>query len=168
MVLSDLPIASITEDGKITVLRHVFFKCTLCGDCCRLNNIPATDRDMVRMLDAGIPVDQIVEELSPVLIASKNLEKGFVKAYLLRRKPFVNECAFLGEDGLCKVHLIKPIACQLYPFSVRRAENGYIATIHPKNVCRFIELDVEENRSTTKVIVEELLAKLFEEIDTTE
>ncbi|MCE7741010.1 MAG: hypothetical protein GOP50_01005, partial [Candidatus Heimdallarchaeota archaeon] len=56
--MSNVPIASIDENGNITVLRHIYFKCTMCTDCCRLNNIPATDRDMVRIMDAGIPVDQ--------------------------------------------------------------------------------------------------------------
>jgi Fe-S-cluster containining protein len=160
--MSDIPIASVDENGNITILRHVFFECTICTDCCRLNNIPATEKDMVRLMEAGIPVDQAVEEMSPVLIASRNLEKGFVKAYLLRKKPFVNECAFLLEDGLCKVHLVKPLACQLYPFSVRKDDEMLLATVHPKNVCRFIELDVEEERSRTLAIVEELLAKLFD------
>jgi len=160
--MSDVPIASIDENGNVTVLRYIYFKCTQCTDCCRLNNIPATDKDMVRILDAGIPVDQAVEEMSPVLIASKNLEKGFVKAYILRKKPFVNECAFLLEDGLCKIHPVKPIACQLYPFSIRKDGERLIAAVHPKNVCRFIELDVEENRSNTIEIVENILAELFE------
>ena len=160
--MSNVPIASIDEMGKITILRHIYFKCTICTDCCRLNNIPATDRDMVRIMDAGIAVDQAVEKMSPVLIASKNLEKGFVKAYILRRKPFVNECAFLEESGLCKIHLFKPLACDLYPFSVRKSDNGLIAAVHPKNVCRFIELDVDENKSNTLEIVEDLLAKLFD------
>ncbi len=160
--MNNVPIASIDENGKVTILRHIYFKCTLCSDCCRLNNIPATDRDMVRILDAGIAVGQAVEEMSPVLIASKDLEKGLVKAYILRKKPFVNECAFLEESGLCKIHLFKPIACDLYPFSVRKNDNCLLATVHPKNVCRFIELDVEKNRSNTLEIVEDLLAKLFD------
>lgn len=163
MDMSNVPFAKIDEHGIITILRHIYFKCTMCTDCCKLNNIPATDRDMDRLMQAGIPIDQAIEEMSPVLIASKDLEKGFVKAYILRKKPFVNECAFLMADGLCKVHLVKPIACRLYPFSIRKDDdNGYLATVHPKNVCRFIELDVDENRSNTLAIVEDLLAILFE------
>ena len=160
--MSDTPIARVDENGKITILRHVFFECTQCTDCCKLNNIPATEKDMLKLMDAGIPIDQAVEEMSPVLIASKNLEKGFVKAYILRKKPFVNECAFLLEDGLCKIHPVKPTACILYPFSIRKDEDCLLATIHPKNVCRFIELDVEENRSKTLEIVKGLLAQLFD------
>ena len=162
MDMSNIPIAKIDEYGNITILRNVYFKCTLCTDCCKLNNIPATDRDMDRLMEAGIPIDQAVEVMSPVLIASKNLEKGFVKAYILRKKPFVNECAFLMEDGLCRIHLVKPIACQLYPFSLRKDDEGFIAAVHPKNVCRFIELDVDENKSNTEAIVKDLLAKLFD------
>jgi len=162
LVVSNIPIAKIDEYGNITVLRHIYFKCTRCTDCCKLNNIPATEEDLDRLMDAGIPIDQAVEEMSPVLIASKDLNKGLIKAYILRKKPFVNECAFLLADGLCKIHSIKPIACQLYPFSVRKQGEKLVAFIHPQNVCRFIELDVDENKSNTLQIVEDLLAKLFE------
>ncbi len=164
--MSNIPIASIDENSNIKVLKHIYFECTQCTDCCRLNNIPATEKDMVALMEAGIPIDQAVEEMSPILIASKNLEKGFVKAYLLRKKPFVNECAFLLEDGLCRIHHVKPTACYLYPFSIRKDDDKLLATIHPKNVCRFIELDVGEERSNTLEIVESLLAKLFDNDDT--
>ena len=71
MDISSTPIASISDEGKIEILRHISFVCTSCTACCKLNNIPITENDIERMLDNGIEVGQAVEELSPVLIASK-------------------------------------------------------------------------------------------------
>ena len=162
MDLSGTVLATIDESGKIEVVRHFFFECICCTDCCSLNNVPLTERDIDRLMDNGIELDQAFEEMSPVLIASKDLEKGFIKAYIMRKKPFVNECVFLEEKGLCRIHQFKPIACRLYPFSIRKTDEGYEAIVHPKNVCNFIELDVKEERSNTIEIVEKLMNTLFE------
>ena len=162
MDISGTIIATVNEHGEIDVVRHIYFKCTSCTECCKLNNIPVTEPDIRLMQDNGIEIDQMLEELSPVLIANRNLEKkGCIKAYILRKKPFVNECVFLDEEGLCKVHKFKPLTCQLYPFSVKKNENKLYVIVHPKNICEFIELDVEESRSNTIEITEELLATLF-------
>jgi Fe-S-cluster containining protein len=160
MDISNTPIANINEDGTIDVLLDIHFECTFCTDCCKLNNIPATEEDILKMMDNGIEVDQAVEELSPVLIPSKKIENGLIKAYILRKKPFVNECALLNEKGLCKVHEFKPLACQLYPFSIQRKDVGYEVIIHPKCVCNFIIIDVRKEESNTVQIVEELMSAL--------
>jgi len=160
MDISSTPIAKISDDGEIEVVKHISFVCTSCAACCKLNNIPITESDFERMLENGIEIGQAVEELSPVLIASKDLNKGLIKAYILRKKPFVNECAFLDELNLCKVHEFKPSACQLYPFSIRKDDEGYVAIIHPNCVCDYIKLDVPEDVSQTAEIVKDLMAIL--------
>jgi Fe-S-cluster containining protein len=157
MDYSGLPIAKVNEAGDITILKHIHFRCTGCADCCRLNNIPVTEKDVQRSLDNGIEVDQSLESLSPVLISSTNVKGGFIKAYILRKKPFVKECAFLDENALCKIHSFKPLACQLYPFAVRKSDEGFIAIIHPDTVCTFIEIDVKEEESNTIEIVQDLI-----------
>ncbi len=160
MDISNTPIANINEDGSIDVLLNIYFKCTSCTACCRLNNIPATEQDILNMMENGIEIDQAVKELSPVLIPSKNVENGLIKAYILRQKPFVKECAFLDEKNLCKVHGFKPLACQLYPFSIRKKESGYQIIIHPDCVCNYIKIDVNEDESNTIQIVENLMSAL--------
>ena len=157
MDISSTLIAIINEDRSIEVVKHISFECTNCTACCKLNNIPITENDIERIVDNGIEVGQAVEELSPVLIASKDLDKGLIKAYILRKKPFVNECAFLNEHNLCNIHDFKPAACQLYPFSIRKDGDSYEAIIHPNCVCDFIELDVPEEESQTVEIVQDLL-----------
>jgi len=156
MDISNTPIANVKEDGSIEVLRHIQFECNNCTACCKLNNIPITEKDVIRMMENGIEADQAVEDFSPILIASKNLDNGLIKAYMLRKKPFVKECAFLDENNLCKIHGFKPLACQLYPFSVRRTKDGFQAIIHPDCVCETIYLDVNKEDSNTEEIVKEL------------
>ena len=95
------------------------------------------------MLDNEIEVDQSLESLSPVLIPSSNVKGGFIKAYILK-----------------KIHSFKPLACQLYPFAVRKSEEGFIALIHPDTVCKFIETDVKEDDSNTVEIVKGLISLL--------
>lgn len=160
MEISNTPIANINIDGSIEVLRNIFFECNHCTECCKLNNIPATEEDIIKMVENGVEVDQAVEELSPILIPCPNVENGVTKAYILRKKPFVNECAFLNENNLCKIHEFKPLTCQLYPFSIRKKSEGYKAIIHPDCVCECIKLDVPEEESNTLQIVEELLSLL--------
>ncbi|MCK4972084.1 MAG: YkgJ family cysteine cluster protein [Candidatus Heimdallarchaeota archaeon] len=160
MDYSGKPIAEVNEAGEITILKHIHFICKGCADCCRLNNIPVTEKDVQRLLDNGIEVDQSLESLSPVLIPSTNVKGGFIKAYIFKRKPFVKECAFLDENLLCKIHSFKPLACQLYPFAVRKTDEGFIAIIHPDTVCKFIDVDVKEEESNTSEIVQNLISLL--------
>ncbi|NPD88508.1 MAG: YkgJ family cysteine cluster protein [Asgard group archaeon] len=160
MDISNTPIANINKDGTIDVLLDIYFECTFCTDCCKLNNIPATEQDILNMMDNGIEIDQAIEVLSPILIPSKNLENGLIKAYILRKKPFVKECAFLDEKGRCKVHEFKPLACQLYPFSIRKRNSFYQVIIHPDCICNFIEINVEEDKTNTLQIVSDLMSTL--------
>ena len=167
MDISGTIIASVNEFEEINVVKHIFFECTCCTKCCQLNNIPVTEPDIRLMQDNGIEIDQMIETMSPVLIANKNLERnGLIKAYILRQKPFVRECAFLEENRLCKVHDFKPLTCQLYPFSVKRNEDKLYVIVHPKNICEHIEIEVEESKSNTSEIAENLLSFLFGEKQT--
>ncbi|MHA1685376.1 MAG: YkgJ family cysteine cluster protein [Candidatus Heimdallarchaeaceae archaeon] len=154
----EICIASVDEKGQITVLRHIYFQCTGCAECCIANRIPVTEKDLLRMQENGIEFDQALEEMSPVLIPSNNVEDSFVKAYILRKKPFVNECVFLDEEKKCKIHEFKPLACRIYPFAVRIRKGKIVVLVHPHSVCKFIHLDVPEEESNTLEIVEYLLS----------
>jgi Fe-S-cluster containining protein len=167
MDISGTKIALVNEFGDIRLVRHIYFECTSCTKCCKLNNIPVTEHDIEQLQEKGIEIDQILGEISPVLIANRNLDhNGLIKAYILRQKPFVRECVFLEETGLCKVHDFKPLTCQLYPFSVKKNENELEIIVHPKNICEYIEINVAEERSNTVEIVENLLTYLFGEKQT--
>lgn len=157
MTNNEIHIASIDRKGQITILRNIFFKCTGCAECCVRNQIPVTEKDLLRMQENGIELDQALDNFSPVLIPSKNIKDSFVKAYILRKKPFVNECVFLDENRRCGIHDFKPLACRTYPFALRLRDDRTIVMIHPNTVCKHIELDVPPEKANTLEIVEYLL-----------
>ncbi len=153
-----LEIARIFLDtNEIEVIRHIHFECTNCGLCCKANRIPLREEDIERLQEQGYELDQLFEEISPVLISSQNIDGNFIKAYILRKKPFSNECIFLDENNMCKVHEFKPLACRIYPFAIRKeTDSTVLVIIHPHSVCPAIEVDVGKDRSNTLQIAQEL------------
>jgi len=159
---SGTKVARIYLNGKVEVLRNIHFSCSSCGLCCRLNRIPVREEDILRFQEHGFELDQLLNDLSPVLIPSKNVEGNFIKAYILRKKPFVNECIFLDDNNHCRVHEFKPLACRLYPFALRREDDEtVIMQIHSKSVCPSVKLDVSEEESNTL----ELAKQMYELFD---
>ena len=158
--LSGLRIAEVLGNGKINIIRHIYFKCTNCAQCCKDNRIPLTEEDLCLIEQNGFEIDQIVEELSPVLIPRGN--KQFIKAYLMKKKPFVNECIFLNEDNTCRIHAFKPLSCKIYPFAFEETEGKVFIIIHPNNVCKYIQLDVKTECANTKEIIQEILENIRE------
>ncbi|MHA1302993.1 MAG: YkgJ family cysteine cluster protein [Candidatus Heimdallarchaeaceae archaeon] len=143
-------IATIYFDGRIEVVREIYFECSSCGLCCKTNRIPVRERDIQRIQEHGYEIDQLFEEISPVFIPSKNAEGSFIKAYILRKKPFVHTCIFLDENNMCEIHEYKPLACRIYPFALRKeGENSVAVIVHPNSICPSIEFDVTKERSNT-------------------
>ena len=158
---SDTIIAKIKDNNKIEVVRDIFFECNNCALCCKINEIPVIEKDITRILDHGFELDQFLKELSPVLIRSHQKKDSFIKAYILKKKPFVKECVFLDENEKCKIHKYKPLSCCIYPFAVRKGDEGLLVIVHPKSVCASIDMDVNKKKSNTKKIVEFLLSLEF-------
>ncbi len=154
-------IAKIKDDNKIEVVRDIFFECNNCALCCKINEIPVIEKDITRILDHGYELDQFLKELSPVLIRSHQKKDSFIKAYFLKKKPFVKECVFLDEDEKCKIHKYKPLSCSIYPFAVRKDDESLLVIVHPKSVCASIDTDVNKEKSNTKKTVENLLSFEF-------
>ncbi|MCK4845356.1 MAG: YkgJ family cysteine cluster protein [Candidatus Heimdallarchaeota archaeon] len=158
---SDTIIAKIKDNNKIEVVRDIFFECNNCALCCKVSEIPVIEKDITRILDHGYELDQFLKELSPVLIRSHQKKDSFIKAYILKKKPFVKECVFLDENERCKIHKYKPLSCSIYPFAVRKGDEGLLVIVHPKSVCASIDMDVNKKKSNTKKIVELLLSLEF-------
>ena len=158
---SDIVIAKIKGNENIEVVNDIFFECNNCAICCKINEVPVTEKDITRILDHGFELDQFLKELSPVLIRSHQKKDSFIKAYFLKKKPFVKECVFLDENQKCKIHKYKPLSCCIYPFAVRKDDESFLVIVHPKSVCVSIDMDVNKKKSNTKKIVENLLSFEF-------
>ena len=129
------------ETGEKKVIQEISFKCHSTTACCRLHTIPLTEEDVLRIEQHGYELFQFLEETSPIIVKSKIRKGNYTKAYILKKKPFTNECVFL-EDNKCKIHDFKPIACRLYPFSIRKSEvneNIVKVIVHPESVCTSVK-----------------------------
>ena len=77
--------------------------CTACGACCRCFPVFASNEDAER--EVSIKTD------------TKHMETHMQsegKAYRLFPLPFLEGCAFLGKDQLCKVYETRPDVCRRF------------------------------------------------------
>jgi len=87
------------------------YSCHGCGNCCRDFTVQLRDEDLAR-LRAQRWEERLGE---PVTVAFRG------STFLRQRED--GACVFLRPDGLCRIHaefglVEKPIACQMFPFSV--------------------------------------------------
>ncbi len=80
------------------------WKCTRCGDCCRLYSVVINFHEWLRIVkNYGV----------------ENTVSGLDRLYIRRRSD--GSCAFLGTGSYacaCSLQSAKPRACQLWPFKV--------------------------------------------------
>ena len=98
------------------------WSCHSCGDCCRtlVGHLTSQER---RRLDE--------QRWEAELGAAPYVRVG--RAWALNKRPD-EACVFLDDDGLCRIHAkhgerAKPLACRIFPFSVRPVEGGWQASL---------------------------------------
>ncbi|MCH8907770.1 MAG: hypothetical protein IH840_11835, partial [Candidatus Heimdallarchaeota archaeon] len=69
--------------GKVTAtnVAQITFSCTSRIECCSNLTIPVTDFDVDRILDHGYELDQIVTELSPIILPIKGTRSMTERVY---------------------------------------------------------------------------------------
>ena len=148
--------------GEITILKHIYFKCTGCALCCIENKIPVTEREIAKIEELeDMDIEYALESLTPILMPQRMKANNYnVKAYIIKQKPFSHECYFLDEEKMCKIHSSKPFACRMYPFVLRPNDDESVKIlIHPESVCKFI-FEAEEEEANTEAIVKEILSEI--------
>ena len=109
------------------------YSCHGCGDCCRDFTVQLTAEDEARL--AAQAWEAVIGE--PVTVRFRG------GVFLRQRED--GACVFLQPDGLCRIHAAlgfeaKPLACQVFPFSLAPGTEGTVAGIN--FACR----SVQENR----------------------
>jgi len=114
-------------------LRHLRFRCTACGNCCRDLRVPLTHADVRRLAEAtGRPASQIVAWLptrevdltgEPGSLVLLDHDGGHV---LMALAQWEGACVFLGTDQRCGVYLARPGNCRVYPFAASFGRRGGI------------------------------------------
>jgi len=79
------------------------YDCENCGACCRCFPIFASETDAVR----EPAIKRETRKLEPHL-ATKD------KAYQMYPLPFLEGCAFLKEDQLCRIYATRPSVCRQF------------------------------------------------------
>ncbi len=121
------------------IINNIHFKCKSIGECCSTLKIPVTEHDINRILENGYDIFQIIEDTSPIILPSKTLTGQTEKVYIMKRKPFTNECTFF-ENNRCKIHDYKPFACKIYPFALEVIDDDSLKIIvHTGKVCKSIK-----------------------------
>ncbi len=127
------------------------WSCHSCGDCCRTLVIHLTDEDRRR-----IDQQKWTEELGAV---------PYVRAgqqWVLNKRDD-GACAFLDENTRCKIHSkygeqAKPLACRIFPFSVRPVPQGWQASLRfaCPSVISSKGKPISQNRAWLAELVKEL------------
>ena len=114
-------------------LRHLGFRCTECGNCCRDLRVPLTTADLRRLVDAtGQPAAELVDWLptahvnltgEPGSLVVLDHAAGHALMALAQRD---GACRFLGGDERCTAYEARPASCRLYPFDPSFGRRGGI------------------------------------------
>ncbi len=98
------------------------WSCHSCGHCCRTLVEHVTNEERRRILDQGWAKDLGVE---PVVRIGRS--------WVLNKRDN-GACVFLDEENRCRIHSrfgadSKPLACRIFPFSVRSSAKGRQASL---------------------------------------
>ena len=86
------------------------FKCRMCGACCRIKDgiVRVSDAEIARIA-AFLGMDEAEFIERETLVAPDR------KSLILKSCPD-GYCAYLTEDNLCRINLVKPEKCRTFPF----------------------------------------------------
>ena len=107
------------------------FRCTDCGNCCKLR-VVVTDMDLARLMaGTGLPPKKIVRFYGPDDIEGKPRGKGWInfsprledRRVMALREQRGGACVFF-KNNRCTVYPHRPVTCRVYPFNLEFDNNG--------------------------------------------
>ncbi len=101
------------------------FECRRCGACCKDRDVPLALDDILRLseflcMDPDCFFSEYCVEMA---IDDDTMALPFLKRY-------GDECQFL-DDNICRVHYVKPLACEYLPSTVFRSLEHMRANMPP-------------------------------------
>lgn len=99
------------RDGGAWFAAGLRFECTACGDCCRREGDVFVSPD-----EAAAIVRYVHGEGATVAAFCGELWTEDYDGTLRIEVGAGETCPFLGTDGRCQVHAVKPAQCRTYPF----------------------------------------------------
>jgi len=123
------------------------FQCKCCGHCCHgsatVSVSPKEEQNIAKFLD----IDLETLRNNFLLKKGKRTEMRIVDGH----------CIFYGDDGLCKIHPVKPFHCKQWPLhpSILGDINAYVAIKSDcpgfskkatyEEICQFIAKNLSKN-----------------------
>lgn len=127
------------------------WSCHSCGQCCYRLVGHLSEEERQRIEDQGWREKLGVEPYVK-----------FGRSWVLNKRDD-GACVFLNEEGLCAIHATygekaKPLACRIYPFSMRAENEGWRVSLRMD--CPSAQQSQGQSLSAYKPLLEELAAKL--------
>ena len=94
-------------------MTDTLYDCENCGACCRCFPIFASEADATR----APAIRQEGRQLEPHLATGD-------KAYQLHPLPFLESCAFLKEDQLCRIYATRPEVCRRFEAGSKQCQEA--------------------------------------------
>jgi Fe-S-cluster containining protein len=84
---------------------RIIYECKQCGHCCHgIGTVAVTPEEQEKMAEyLGLSLAELTERY--LLVRPHRTEMKVVDGH----------CIFYGDDGLCKVHPVKPFHCRRWP-----------------------------------------------------
>ena len=96
------------------------FICRQCGACCRIKDgiVRVSDAEVARIAAfLGMAEQDFIDRETEIAPDRRGL--------ILRSRPD-GACAWLAEDNLCRIHLVKPGKCRTFPYEWTNADSAEI------------------------------------------
>jgi len=105
------------------------FRCTGCGDCCRMHRVPVTAADVARLKEATAELEAaFVQWLAPDEIDMTGEPESFVVLREGRKLPVLafrdGGCRFLEGGRHCTVYAARPLCCRTFPIELESPDDG--------------------------------------------
>mgnify|MGYP001566369284 CR=1 FL=1 len=112
------------------------FSCETCGNCCRTKLINISHKDIKNILKnrPDLKPDDFLKimPINKAFLPDKYEKEFFISAgnkrhwLVLEKKENSNDCIFLTDNNYCSIHEFKPLACKVWPFSLRQTDNKIV------------------------------------------
>jgi Fe-S-cluster containining protein len=109
--------------------RHLAFRCTGCGNCCKDPLLPLTDTDLRLIANrTGDHPLEFVRWVSRDEIRMDDEPEAFVRLRQGKRVMTLKHerggCRYLGDDDRCTIYDRRPLGCRIFPFDPEFDKRG--------------------------------------------
>lgn len=112
-----------------TGLKHLEFKCTGCGNCCKEPLLPISKADVLRISrHTGEHPRDFVRWVDKSAIDMDDEPEAFVRLRQGKRVMVLKHegggCRYLGRDNRCAIYAHRPTGCRVFPFDADFTRTG--------------------------------------------